>query len=213
MPKQLTFTAYSYDELLENIKEKVCQKLYDINVDDSFWYKPILEEWKEKLEKMGYQNADINFSGFWSQGDGASFTSKSVDIQQWIRYNKCGKEYRALLSCIAHDSWVDAAITRFSYHYSHENTVHASINPHYVGVNPEVDKRFYDQADNLERSLTADVRSLSREIYRILEKEYSYQTSKEAIEETIEANDYLFHSDGQLISHPCEMQIEMDATI
>jgi hypothetical protein len=52
-----------------------------------------------------------------------------------------------------------------------------------------------DAKEELDRDFT---RALSEEYLSILRREYEYQTSEEAIIETIEANDYDFTEDGKL---------------
>ena len=40
---------------------------------DEDWHEELIEEWVEKLAGLGFADADIRFSGFSSQGDGANF--------------------------------------------------------------------------------------------------------------------------------------------
>ena len=49
------------------------------------WYEPIIEDIKAELEEFGISEPDIQFSGFWSQGDGASFTCESVDLARLLK--------------------------------------------------------------------------------------------------------------------------------
>lgn len=60
--------------------------------DDSFWYEHIYEEWKAELESMGFGDPDINFSGFSSQGDGASFTCTSFDFIKYAHFFMSGRD-------------------------------------------------------------------------------------------------------------------------
>lgn len=50
-----TRTLYKFNELPEDVKDKVVEKLYDINVDSSFWYESTLEDAK---------NIGVNIKGF-----------------------------------------------------------------------------------------------------------------------------------------------------
>lgn len=68
-------TVYSYSELSETAKEKA-RNWYIENCCDYEWYDFILEDWKEKLAEIGFTNAKIYFTGFWSQGDGACFDAE-----------------------------------------------------------------------------------------------------------------------------------------
>lgn len=48
-----------------------------------------------------------------------------------------------------------------------------------------------------ERQIVEAFRDLARWLYRQLEREYEYQTSDEAIDETILANEYTFTETGR----------------
>lgn len=65
-----------------------------------------------------------------------------------------------------------------------------------IGPNTEV--LDYDATEKMEEIADAFARALKEEYLSILRKEYEYLTSKDAIIETIEANDYEFTEDGAL---------------
>jgi hypothetical protein len=69
-------TYLKFSELTEKQKEKVLCKNYDINVDGDYWYEHLKDEFETKLKKLGFYKIQIQFSGFSSQGDGASFSAK-----------------------------------------------------------------------------------------------------------------------------------------
>lgn len=69
-------TYLKFNELTKEQKTKVLDKLRDINVDGDYWYDFIYDEYRARLETMGYYDIEFQFSGFWSQGDGASFSAK-----------------------------------------------------------------------------------------------------------------------------------------
>ena len=71
-------------ELPENIQKKVLEEYRDWTTDHD-WWDYIYENWIEKLGGLGFNDVEISFSGFWSQGDGASFTAKSIDVAKYIR--------------------------------------------------------------------------------------------------------------------------------
>lgn len=69
-----------YDELSEEVKQKVLKKFHDINIHDE-WSDDIINNFKGSLEnEFGMTNVEIRFSGFGSQGDGASFTGRIIDL-------------------------------------------------------------------------------------------------------------------------------------
>ncbi len=165
--------------------EKVLEKCSDINTSHD-WYESTLEYWKEKLQKTGFENAEIHFSGFWSQGDGASFDA-DINALKLIRNKRLAK--------LANDTNSDINFSikknSHSHHYSHERT-------RYIDHN-ETGRQNIDQAlEVIDKEIETLRLSLCREIYSDLEKEYEDLTSEDAIKETIEANEYTFEENGTM---------------
>lgn len=186
-----TYIVYKFDELSEEGKKKALEKLWDINVDDSYWYETNIDNRKEDLAKIGFEDAKIFFSGFSSQGDGASFEC-TVDLKKWFDARPMNKQsFPALASDVADSGNYHCSIKK-SGRYEHEMTM--SIDSRYYGENENAEK----ELGALEEVILEDARDEARDIYRELEKEYDYCTSEEAITETIKANDYDFTEDGKI---------------
>lgn len=85
-------TYLKFNELDENQKEKVLEKLYDLNVSDEYWYECPKDDFEAKLKKLGFYKIETQFSGFSSQGDGACFSAKHPrgDITTSGRYSHSG---------------------------------------------------------------------------------------------------------------------------
>ena len=70
MPKIIEKLAYSYNELSDKAKQKLrdnyCEHVIEMDFE--------VECLETILEEMGFCNVKVSYSGFWSQGDGASFT-------------------------------------------------------------------------------------------------------------------------------------------
>jgi hypothetical protein len=83
-----------YDDLSDRAKEKA-REWYTSNGIDYDWWEDVCDTWKSRLNEMGFgsgpEYVNIGFSGFSSQGDGASFTCKSFDIRAYARYLVSGK--------------------------------------------------------------------------------------------------------------------------
>lgn len=82
---------YSFEELAPQVQQQVIERERSINVDDGYWYEPIIEEWTEELQHRGFEQVEILFTGFGSQGDGACFTA-TVNLETFLR--ACGLEKR-----------------------------------------------------------------------------------------------------------------------
>lgn len=68
-------TYLTFDELDEKKRAKVIDNNRDINVyHDWYWF--IYEDFKKKLERLGFYQIKFYWTGFYSQGDGASFEAK-----------------------------------------------------------------------------------------------------------------------------------------
>lgn len=205
--KQYTINTYEFDELSDEAKEKAIQEMLDINVGGFDWWEFTLDDRKEELQEMGIDNADISFSGFWSQGDGASFTTIRIDLIKLI--DSLGLEtafidlYTAIL-CGNID--YTARINRIDNHYSHAYTaklVLDDFNYFNDDLYEEDEDAYYEQYryyedlfDKLEKELEYWRIDYCRKIYRQLEDEFTYLTSEEVVIETIRANQYEFNEDG-----------------
>lgn len=196
MPKNLNVEVYQYDELSEEAKEKARQEFHDINVEYVHWWDFTYEYWTEKLEAMGFYDIDISFSGFWNQGDGASFTGK-VDIIKYIRSQKMATEYQWLLNGAEHKGWCFYITIDRSGHYVHDNSTSVSIDPRWSSdLTPDQERKLGREIDKLTSRIKHHVVELNRKIYRDLEEDYNSQTSDEVVADTIVANEYEFWPSG-----------------
>ena len=187
-----TFKVFKFDELPNASKEKALEKHRDINVSDRDWWEFTYDDWITKLAGMGYDDADIMFRGFWSQGDGASFTA-TVDIAKWLKYKKLGEKYFNVIAAYENGD-ISAKIIRISSMYVHENTIDSEI------LGDTKDEMVNKQVNEIEKLLKEDARELSEQIYKNLEKDHEYLTSDEVIAETFRANEHEFTKDGKIYS-------------
>jgi len=78
--------AVVVDDLEEPLKTKVLDRYRYWGVEDNDWSSFIEDAWKERLAKMGFNRVEIAYSLGGAQGDGASFTSDSIDGKQLLKY-------------------------------------------------------------------------------------------------------------------------------
>lgn len=214
------YQVFSYDELTEEGKAAAIEKLYDLNVDHE-WYD--LDYYNEKLEAIGFINPEISFSGFCSQGDGASFVCNYVDLDKVFSHLCYCQTKKGLFSDTVLLNQVltmmdkniiefNISIDRASGFYVHEKT--CFVNYNFEAYPPEQSTKknsshnhylsdaFESWLDDAEKTVIDMIESLRydlcQDIYKSLEKEHDYLTSREAIEETIRCNDYEFTSNGNL---------------
>jgi len=192
MKKVIQTEVVTFDELTPEQQNKVLDNLRDINTNYEWWDDSV-DFYKTLLGYIGFEGVEISFSGFSSQGDGASFTatrySYAKEAADKIKaeaptdeyFTQCATELQAIQRRNFYG--ITGSVKRKSYHYSHENTVEAELFKANGDWATEKDHTFFNSA----------IKSVMRYIYRQLEDEYDYLTSDEAIKETIEANEYFFN--------------------
>ena len=193
-----TRTLHRFDGLSEKAQEKALEKLYDINIEYDDWYD--LDYYAENLAAIGFEKAEIFFSGFSSRGDGACFDA-DVNVEKALNaFLMCNHPARNF-DVAAYEKWlilaergtIGAHIRKVGPHnrYSHANTRDLELDCDFS--QKTWDKLGLGACQDLLESIRYDA---CQEIYSSLEKEYEYLTGREAILETIEANEYEFTEDG-----------------
>lgn len=192
------YTVYDFNDVINNpvLKERVLEKHYDINVNYD-WWDWIIEEWNEKLENLGFENPNIEFSGFWSQGDGANFKCDSINIDKILNELKTlSKEEKNIIKWLnEYDHIGGVTIERNGCRYSHK---HASniVFYNYLDKNkqPLLHKLVNKFIDELEKIRV----ELCDNIYDELERAYTDLTSEELILDTLQCNEYEFLENGEI---------------
>jgi len=198
MARTIRTKVFKFNELKsEDAKQKAIESFYDINVDFTDWHEYIIDEFKEN--ETSFDITKVYFSGFWSQGDGAMFEYNGISqnlVNSIIDGLKLPNWKKNVLK---HCSYVNAS-GKHRGHYYHENCCSHSINIErdnnayeYENIDALID--FY--TDEIESKIIEQYQKLCQNLYRKLEKEYEYLTSKEQIIESINANEYEFTHDGR----------------
>lgn len=182
--------VYSADQVPISLKETILEKYHAINVENDDWYQPVYSYWQEELKLVGFIEANVSFTGFWNQGDGASFTAM-VDLEAYLKAHKLGRCYRAALVA-AKAGEVSIKIYRKDYLAVPDHSI--AIATEYLGSSQKVQ----DQIDELATKILNHAREFSKQIYENLMQDYDYLTSAEAIWDTLTCNDYCFTSEGNI---------------
>lgn len=182
----------------------------EINVDYD-WWGSIYDDFHEICTILGielYDDREPCFTGFWSQGDGASWTGhyraiKYVPVKAEVIhiYDEAPIKIRAHAPeddalhgiadrlCMLNRLYTPfcARVTRSSSHYVHDCTMQIYSWEFYDDErNEDVPSEI---AEHMENELTDIFRDLARWLYKTLEHEYDHLTSDEAVAETLEANE------------------------
>jgi len=229
MPREITKTIYTFQELLDlhndgkatnQAMERARHWLQEAQTDHE-WYDAVYDIWKQALSQIGFIDAEISFRGFWSQGDGASFTAgidlekladflaseiepkdciegEPEDFRPWLVHKCDGKPTRTAYRRLRTlgDFCYPCQVERIQGLYVHEKTCRICIELN-CGTH-------YDRGERVGRLLSdfevaAEVLRvcLSKAIYNDLEAEYEYLTGDEALKELADSNDYTFTIHGE----------------
>ena len=200
--KTITIEKTLYD--FEEVREKALEKNRYMLVDDySNWYDELLHDTKNKLEKTGFLNADIYFSGFHSQGDGACFDAY-VDVEKLLDYlleiKKLDEDEVKKLKNLNDKLEIFISKNPYAYHYNHEKTRFIDVEVDYNYLDDVFDT--FEKGDEIINRLEKIVEELRLElciaIYKDLECEYNYLTSDEGLSEWLGDDAYWFNEDGTI---------------
>lgn len=186
--KTVSVDLYTFDELSDKAKGKA-RDWYKTDYPDYGWWEFAYDNARAAFAFFGVDASDISFSGFWSQGDGASFTgsfragliSPAACIAAEFPTDETLRGLHARLTAIIHSEDSCVKITR-SGHYVHSHTM-------------DIDAEEYSRDD--ERELLSIMRGLADWLYRLLESEYEYLVSDECVDESIRSNGYNFTIEGK----------------
>lgn len=207
--KTIEQTVFKFSELTDSAKEKAREWWrtdYDIEldhvIDDAATVADLfgLDIRKKTVRLMnGGTRAEpqVYWSGFWSQGDGASFEGD---------YAYCTGALHSVKNYAPQDADLHAIVRRLqkvqarnfyrltasidqSGRYVHEMTMRFVVSR--TDDAPVSD----DDAEELSDCL----RDFARWIYRALETEWEYLASDEVIDELMEVNGYEFDEDGRIV--------------
>jgi len=198
--KTVARNLYTITELKEQFPatyKKVIEENRHRETDGIEWYEYVYDDTKTLLAFCGFSDIDIRFSGFWSQGDGASFAGKfnssSIDISALKEYAPNDVNFTRLAEFLKEKCTPYGNVTfnleRTQYvHYVHANTITLES----MECEPENETAW----DNLRGDFIMQTRSIMSVIYSTLEEEYNALTTDDTVEEALDANDMYFDEYG-----------------
>lgn len=220
MSKTIEVEIYKYGELSESAQQKA-REWYIEGMDYEWWegaYEMAIEDGKEK----GFYIDKIFFSGFSSQGDGASWTGQ-VDVRQWLEEN-CKDSIGLSAWCqLVQEDIISkhVKVEANNAHYCHESTMNFSDVWDETGIEdteplvlpsifkgmtianlfdliaPDPDCQYKD-VDAITQAITESGKAYAKDIYHNLREEYEYLCSEEMMLDHFDCNDYHFNEDGRV---------------
>lgn len=155
------------------------------------WWVNTVDDFVAELETQGIVTCrdDVRFTGFWSQGDGASFTGhiRLGDFMEAFDLKQAHPHWAMLASAVEDfGDVVEVKIVRTGTHYVHENTIGVTVDlndqwlpfkPVWDPVKVAVARECFKKAEVepwevFEKLVQDKVRERCRDLYRRLEKLY-----------------------------------------
>jgi hypothetical protein len=217
--------SYSFEELSPEAQEKALDTFRDINTDYDRWHEPILEGFiEDMMEEFGVDIGigEIFYTGFYSQGDGASFRGGVDDEEKFFKnalglksseYLDMGEEEKSddedLVNLMGdlrnigfdnrerlkpEDFYIQ--FTKSSSRYEHSNTMDIQLEVDSFEIDDDDERDFQPFVDNIENKSLEWAREKADELYSSLYKYYEELQEDDEVKETIIANDYQFNEDG-----------------
>ena len=184
--KTIEIQLYKFNELSKESKEKALKNYSNINENMDYDY--IIYEAVRELTTAGFLNAKIEYSGFWSQGDGLCFDA-TIDVSKFAETSNEKRIAKLIFDGSIEEFTIEK--TSFANHYSHEKTRYID---HSKTGRENIDKVM----ETLENKIESIRLQFCNKFYNTLEDAYDYDNSEEAIIETFDMNDYDFTENGKI---------------
>jgi hypothetical protein len=210
MKKLKTFESFtaqeglSFNDLSKEAQAAAIDANRDINVDHDDWADPIIEGFVEDMAEAGVSDVEVEYSGFWSQGDGASFIGvvrgeedKAKLLNGSIGLNVPKEVIENIYINIRKDHY-----SRSSHSASMAVDVEVDGDDEveiYIGPDVNVTLDIAEQCETIEPKVLEWARGKADDLYDTLESHYTSLTSDDEVKETLIANDYKFDDDGKII--------------
>jgi hypothetical protein len=217
--------SYTYQQLSDEAKERVKQWWYEHGAEHG-WHEYVYENVKEEGADLGFDIGRMNFSGFYSQGDGACW-SGHIDVVVWLRTHTEDSIAREAWIQLINEGWTDKRMPiGFDGRYSHSGTMNIGYWEGLIGdpdgiKDLEPDHQLM-QRDTIFKGMTpldllniitssdfpyksmADIaeaieqsaKDYADELYNRLRDEYEYITGEENLIEMCDINDWKFDEEG-----------------
>ena len=174
------FKVYKFDELSEEVKEKVLDDCRFIMVEYFNWWEFVYHE----ADMIGIEIEGFDlYKGYIKIKLNTSVLNSVESAMQW--FGESTEEYKLVKSY--YDEIMKLADSDEVKEYLEENP---HDDPYDAIYNMSLDDRFYDEYIN----------DMKRVFLRMLENEFNYLTSDEAIIECFNNNDYEFFENGKIFN-------------
>ena len=220
---QTSQSTFKYHEL-EGSARDTARDNYIQNWIHDEWYDYIFEDAKNDARQHGFYIEDIRFSGFWSQGDGASW-SGDVALPVFVKKYLPESIGRDCWVWLFESGWVHDRLNIYQKgnHYSHSGTMSVgNIEDYTHDLTDEVleiDDCILKGApigtlwhliladtacpikrpEELEELVITEARKFADKIYKSLQSGYEAECDDDQVSECYDANNVLFNEEGVIV--------------
>jgi hypothetical protein len=192
--------TYKFDELSEEIQNKLIEKNRYINVEFWEWYDDVYDQYIEKIENIGFEDVKIYFSGFYSQGDGAMFEYGSINekiLNSFLDQTSLTEKRKQL---IKDNIYISSKGTQRGNYY-HENScyhdTYFEINSTSLYDYPTLYNWLLSYERDFEYYVEVTYKDICKSLYKDLELEYEYLTSAEVVKDVLNSYNHDYLIDGR----------------
>lgn len=211
MPEIVETVVYRVDELKARARDRA-REWYRVQALDPDWHEAAFDDFAaicllvgvdlatDAVPLMGgghRQKPRIHFSGFCSQGDGASFQGRyayrraaAIEVR---RHAPADAELHRIADALQ-------AVQRQNFYQLRAEVGHRGRYLHERSMEITVERESpsgQDVTAEDSATVTEALRGLARWLYRQLRREHEYLTSDEVVDEALAANDFTFTVDGR----------------
>lgn len=173
--------VFTFDELEPAAQERAREWYRGVGLDWD-WHADTVSNLQDAAEILGFQNAKVYFSGFGSQGDGASLSATFYAPARPVRAMRAFAYTCPDLVSLAFGA--AALVCSMTADERDQGwTVRNSYRGHFTSAD-------HDGVEELARDF-------AHYCYRTLEDEWDYLNSDEQVDEAIRCNEYTFTADGR----------------
>ena len=206
--KTISITLYQFGELGRHQQDKALEEFRYINVMDQDWFEFTKDDFCRICKILGIHTEpeNISFHGFYSQGDGSTFSSvidllkfiKGTGQQSWKKIAPALKLDVLPCTCDARvislieNGVIGASVKTVSclgYQLKYESEYDLDRKSKYSNIDNELKK--------LDSWVEQSMEALNTFLFKSLQDEYEYQISHQSVQESIEANEYVFTANGK----------------
>jgi len=218
-----TIKLYEFSELAESIQDTIVSAyIQDL---PGWWSDDTEDRIRNEAIALDIQDFDFIWSGFWSQGDGLSFTG-TIPFKSWLLilqqhfpswmaddanesngFKKLGESLSDIVMMKENNriEWGDCMIERTTHLYCHENTVHVSEPNSVLGWDerrgyPSDSERMESFGVKAQKCLEEWKNELCQRWYSELQAAYESFTERENIVEDISSQSLMFTAIGNIIN-------------